>query len=155
MPPKKKQQKIIIVDAEGNKLDMSGNIIEGEKKLPRYKEIINKKPVKPKHIIYDEDNSSDDNDEFEFEITPVEKPKPVKKVIEKPVEILKPIEIPVPEIPKPIEIPPVITPVNQVIDFENEIIKLKTENDKLKSGLVFSEHLQRISSLSRNVKVKF
>lgn len=155
MPPKKKQQKIIIVDAEGNKLDMSGNIIEEntEKKLPRYKEIINKKPVKPKHIIYDEDNSSDDNDEFEYEITPVEKPKPIKKVIEKPVEILKPIEIAVPEIPIP-EIPPVI-PVKPTIDFENEIIKLKTENDKLKSGLVFSEHLQRISSLSRNVKVKF
>ena len=149
MPPKKKQQKIIIVDADGNKLDMSGNIIEDEKKLPRYKEIINKKPVKPKHIIYDEDNSSDDNDEFEYEITPVEKPKPIKKVIEKPVEILKPIEIPIPEIP------PVITPIKPVIDFENEIIKLKTENDKLKSGLVFSEHLQRISSLSRNVKVKF
>lgn len=154
MPPKKKQQKIIIVDAEGNKLDMSGNIIEGEKKLPRYKEIINKKPIKPKHIIYDEDNSSDDNDEFEYEITPVEKPKPIKKVIEKPVvpEVIQPIiqpEIPIPEIPKP-EIP-----VKPTIDFENEIIKLKTENDKLKSGLVFSEHLQRISSLSRNVKVKF
>lgn len=39
--------------------------------------------------------------------------------------------------------------------YDEELKKAKQENDKLKSGLVFNDHLSRISHMARNTKLKF
>lgn len=39
--------------------------------------------------------------------------------------------------------------------YDEQLKKAKEENDKLKSGLVFNDHLSRISHMARNTKLKF
>lgn len=39
--------------------------------------------------------------------------------------------------------------------YDDQLKKAKEENEKLKSGLVFNDHLSRISHLARNTKLKF
>jgi len=39
--------------------------------------------------------------------------------------------------------------------YDDQLKKAKEENDKLKSGLVFNDHLSRISHMARNTKLKF
>lgn len=63
----------------------------------------------------------------------------------------------------PISVPKIITQTEQFLleqenkrkEYDDEIFKLKDENVKLKSGLQFNEHLNRISHMAKNVKLKF
>jgi len=68
-----------------------------------------------------------------------------------------------PVVPQPPPTPHELSKYEQLIKdqedlrkkYDDQFRKAKEENDKLKSGLVFNDHLSRISHLARNTKLKF
>lgn len=103
------------------------------------------------------ESDSDSEPEFEIEL---EQPKVViaNEILPESVpKIITSTE----QLPNPV--PKIITQTEIYIkdqeqkrkEYDDEIFKLKDENVKLKSGLQFNDHLNRISHMSKNVKLKF
>lgn len=87
------------------------------------------------------ESDSDSEPEFEIEIAqqpapPVQAQQPAPPVVDKYEQLIKEQE----EIRK---------------KYDDQLKKAKEENDKLKSGLVFNDHLARISHMARNTKIRF
>jgi predicted RNA-binding protein YlqC (UPF0109 family) len=154
-PEKKKKTKIKYEKNEqGQKITKKGEIHkaigrdmskaqEGLKKWREQQKKLKEEEKGKTHIINDDDESDSD---IEYEIDDIEVKKPEAKVIEK--EIVKEIEK---EVIKevPVEI---IKPDLNVVK-ENE--ELKQKNKKLEESFNFNQHLNRISSMSRQTNLKF
>jgi hypothetical protein len=121
--------------AETSKLNMLNST--------RYKEILAKKQEEKEKnsepvltAIVESDDDSDDD--LEFSIETVEQPDEIKPVA------------PIPASNHYIE-----NEVEKRKKMDEDMFKLKEENQKLKDGIYFNDHLQRIDRMSRIVKLKF
>jgi hypothetical protein len=121
--------------AETSKLNMINST--------RYKEILAKKQKEKEKkkepvltAIVDTDDSEDD---LEFSIETVEQPEEIKPIA--PIQA-----VPNEYIEKEIE---------KRKKMDEDMFKLKEENQKLKDGMFFNNHLQQIDRMSRIVKLKF
>lgn len=149
----KATKKLVLRDAEGRKLTKTGAIdkraessLKNLAKSRVYQAIqqakaAKKAPVLP--VVESESDSESDADEFEMEEMVVKK-RSEPQIVEK--EIIK--EIPVEKI------------VEKIIEKEDveskaELEKIKVENAKLKDKFTFNSHLNRLSSLSKQVSIRF
>jgi len=103
--------------------------------------IVNEPVNKVEESDSESDNDESDDDDFEIEI----KPKKQKEKVKEKKEVPNPVIIPPPE---------------PVIDEEKERIRkeldfFKQENTKLKNQFYFNDHMNKISVLAKNMKLKF
>lgn len=176
MPPKKE----VLRDPDGNRITKSGRVDkrsvsskENLQKSPIYQNIIKAKEALSKQPVVAEDDESDDESEDEYEIEEIKK---VKKAPDTGFEHVDGKPEPVVEPPKPVEQPKPVEPIKFVStpnDIEErtkkwlaeqnemkkrhdeEVLRLKEENKKLKGLHNYNDHLNRISHLAKNVSIKF
>lgn len=152
-----KNKKQVYVNAKGQRVNENGELLTkrgqidkrslnkavGEVSKRHWQQVAekNKNPNPNVKVVATVDSS---DSEPEFEIETIEPPPPP------------------PSAPPP-SVPPQPTRTEMFIKdeeekrkkFDEEIFKLKEENTKLKSGLVFNDHLNRISHMAKSVKLKF
>jgi hypothetical protein len=153
--PKIKNKKQVYVNAKGQRVNENGELLTkrgqidkrslnkavGEVSKRHWQEVAEKNKKNP-NVKVVATVESDSDSEPEFEIETIQPPPPP---------------------PPPVEPPPQPTRTEMFIKeeqekrkkFDEEIFKLKEENTKLKSGLVFNDHLNRISHMAKSVKLKF
>lgn len=153
LEPKKKIKKRYEKNEQGQRITKYGEIHkatgrdmskaqEGLKKWREQQKKL-KEEEKGKVIVNDDDESDSD---IEYEIDDIEVKKPEPKVIEK--EIVKEVEK---EVIK--EVPVEIVKPDLKVVKENE--ELKQKNKKLEDSFNYNQHLNRISSMSRQTNLKF
>lgn len=151
--PKIKNKKQVYVNGKGQRVDESGNLLTkrgqidkrslnkvvGEVSKRHWQEVAEKNKNPNVKVVATVDSDSDSEPEFEIEtITPT----PPPPVVEPPAQPTR-TEMFIKE------------EEEKRKKFDEEIFKLKEENTKLKSGLVFNDHLNRISHMAKSVKLKF
>jgi hypothetical protein len=150
--PKIKNKKQVYVNGKGQRVDENGNLLtkrgqidkrslnthSSESIKKRWQQVAEMNKTSNPKVVATVDSDTDSEPEFEIEtITPTP--------------------------PQAVEPPPQPTRTEMFIKeeeekrkkFDEEIFKLKEENTKLKSGLVFNDHLNRISHMARSTKLKF
>ena len=137
VPPKVKIINKNVRNEQGYKLTKTGNVdkrsINGKERITKVREALERaKQAKMQTVSVDESDSDDDTYEYEVKIQDV-----------------KQIETPAPT-PAPVSIPDTV-----VEQTKAELELLKIENSKLKQQYSFNEHLNRISNMSRSIKMKF
>lgn len=102
----------------------------------------------------DDDSDDDEEEEFEYEIQPI---KPVEDKVEPELSpVQEKVEPEVSPVKEKVDPEPIIEPYVQEITLtKKELEKLRLENEKLKSQYTFNEHMNRISSMARSMKIKF
>lgn len=152
---KTKNKKPVFVNGKGQRVDENGTLLTkrgqpdkrannthvGEITKKRWQQVAELNKNKNVKVSATVDSESDSEPEFEIET------------------ISTPAPIPV------VETPPEPTPSRTELyikqeeekrrKYDEEIFKLKEENSKLKTGLVYNDHLNRISHLAKSVKLKF
>lgn len=152
--PKIKNKQQVYVNAKGQRVNENGELLTkrgqidkrslnkviGEVSKRHWQQVAekNKNPNPNVKVVATVDSS---DSEPEFEIETIEPPPP------------PPVSV---EPPKPSATDMYIKQEEEKRKkFDEEIFKLKEENTKLKSGLVFNDHLNRISHMAKSVKLKF
>ena len=152
--PKIKNKKPVYVNGKGQRVNENGELLtkrgqvdkrslmgpnSSEKLKKRWQQVAEKNKNTNVKVVATVDSDSDSEPEFEIE------------TIQPPVP-----PVPVPEPPKPSSTELFIKQEEEKRKkFDEEIFKLKEENNKLKSGLHFNDHLNRISHMAKSVKLKF
>ena len=151
--PRKSNKKTVYVNAKGQRVNENGELLTkrgqidkralnkavGEVSKKRWQQVAEKNKNTNVKVVATVESDSDSEPEFEIE------------TIQPPVP-----PVPVPEPPKPSSTELFIKHEEEKRKkFDEEIFKLKEENSKLKSGLHFNDHLNRISHLAKSVKLKF
>jgi hypothetical protein len=151
--PRKSNKKTVYVNAKGQRVNENGELLTkrgqidkralnkavGEVSKKRWQQVAEKNKNPNVKVVATVESDSDSEPEFEIE------------TIQPPVP-----PVPVPEPPKPSSTELFIKHEEEKRKkFDEEIFKLKEENTKLKSGLHFNDHLNRISHMSKSVKLKF
>lgn len=147
-----KSKKTVYVNAKGQRVNENGELLTkrgqidkralnkaiGENSKKRWQQVAEKNKNPNVKIVATVDSDSDSEPEFEIEtIAPVQPVVPVIPIQPSSSEIyIKQEE-------------------EKRKKMDDEMFKLKEENSKLKSGLVFNDHLNRISHLAKSVKLKF
>jgi hypothetical protein len=151
---KTKNKKPVYVNGKGQRVDENGTLLtkrgqpdkrsnpthSGENLKKRWQQVAEANKNKNVKVSATVDSESDSEPEFEIET----------------------ISAPAPPV---VETPPEPTPSRTELyikqeeekrrKYDEEIFKLKEENSKLKTGLVYNDHLNRISHLAKSVKLKF
>jgi len=156
---KNKKGEIEYFNAKNQRINENKELLTKTGKV--YKQVSQRN--KKEKVVFKTFDESDSDTEFEFEISNVkeppvivedhfEKPEKVEKVVEKPTEPFIPLALPVPVSNTDVFL-------KQQEELRNkqdeEMKRLLSENKKLKEGLIFNDHLSRISSMAKNVKLKF
>ena len=150
--PKIKNKKQVYVNAKGQRVDENGNLLTkrgqidkrslnkavGEVSKRHWREVAEKNKNPNVKVVATVDSS---DSEPEFEIETIQPPPPPSVPVEPPQPSATEMYIKQEE--------------EKRKKFDEEIFKLKEENTKLKSGLVFNDHLNRISHMAKSVKLKF
>lgn len=151
--PRKSNKKTVYVNAKGQRVNENGELLTkrgqidkralnkavGEVSKKRWQQVAEKNKNTNVKVVATVESDSDSEPEFEIE------------TIQPPVP-----PVPVSEPPKPSSTELFIKQEEEKRKkFDEEIFKLKEENSKLKSGLHFNDHLNRISHMAKSVKLKF
>ena len=123
-----------IRNEQGFKLTKSGNVdkrsINGKERITKVREALERaKQAKMQTVSIAESDSDDDTYEYEVKIQDVKENIPPEPIVAKPDPVVEQTKV--------------------------ELEKLKIENSQLKQQYSFNEHLNRISNLSRSIKMKF
>ena len=148
-PKKVKPKREKLFNEKGQRIKKNGELYctdmsKAQEGLKKWKEAKKKQMEEAKTKVVKEDSDTDEDVEYEIEDIEVKKPEP--KVIEK--EIVKEVEK---EVIK--EVPVEIVKPDLNVVKENE--ELKQKNKKLEDSFNFNQHLNRISSMSRQTNLKF
>lgn len=149
---KKTNKKPTFVNAKGQSVDENGILLTKRGKVDRrqanvtWKEVAERNKT-TKKVVATVDSDSDSEPDFEIEL--IEPVKPVEPV--KPIEVVKPVE---PVKPSQTELY-LKSEEDKRKKFDEELTKLRNENNDLKSGLHYNNHLNRISHMAKSVKLKF
>jgi len=147
---KTKNKKPVFVNGKGQRVDENGTVLTkrglpdkrsnpthtGENLKKRWQQIAQLNKNKNVKVTATVDSETDSEPEFEIET----------------VSALPIIETPQPPTGTELYIK---AEEDKRHKYDEEIFKLKEENNKLKTGLKYNEHLNRISHLAKSVKIRF
>jgi beta-glucosidase-like glycosyl hydrolase len=137
VPPKIKKERLInknVRNEQGIRLTKKGLPDKrselGKERIIKVREALMRAKKAKQETITEVDSDTDD-DTYEYEVK-------TEKIVEAKAEPAPPVSVPA-SVPEPML----------------EVEKLKEENAKLKSSYFFNEHLNKVSNLSRSMKLKF
>lgn len=145
-------KKPVYLNKKGQKVDENGTLLTKRGQIDRrqtgitWKEVAERNKT-TKKVVATVDSDSDSEPDFEIEL--IEPVKPVEPI--KPIEVVKPVE---PVKPSQTELF-LKSEEDKRKKFDEELTKLRNENNDLKSGLHYNNHLNRISHMAKSVKLKF
>ena len=150
VPPKPKVFNNIQRNEQGIKLKKNGEpdirSMTGKERIKKVREAL-ERAKQAKMQQYNDVDTESDEDTYEFEVKIEEAKKEPEPAPPKPTAPVEPVHV------EPVK------PVKQTepeIDLTKaELEKLRLENQKLKSQFSFNDHMNRISNLSRTMKLKF